>query len=113
MTPEQRAASLSTTADNVVDLAMLMAEMTGRERYKAEAGGLGFAYDFREKTVGIIVDWQGKRALQVIAHLGGTGARVVQPFDDGSGWGAEVKRTLADLLAVQAAQAAEAIGKPN
>ena len=63
-------AIVSMVEHNVVDLAMLMAEMTGRERYKAEAGGLGFAYDFAEKTVGIIVDWHGKRALQVIAHLG-------------------------------------------
>ena len=94
---------ISAAADNAIQLARLTARMISQSSSYKEADGLGFGFETVAGDLRIIVEWQGERKLQVVEPR--IGPRVVQPFDDGEGWAAELAQSLADLHALAAAKA--------
>jgi hypothetical protein len=96
---------ISPAADVAVALARLLrGDLARGEAYYAEAGGLGFGYTAADGQLAIVVDWQGTRCLQVVAHEAQDFPRIVQPFNDGGEWIREMRDSLRDLQQVVAAR---------
>jgi hypothetical protein len=87
---------ISPAADTAVALARLLRSKLG-DRYYNEVGGLGFGFTFfADDTAAIVVDWQGKRVLQVTQPGQDDLPRAVQPFEEGGPWIAELTQTLVE-----------------
>jgi hypothetical protein len=112
--PKDPFEAISPAADTAVALARLFQARSGSLSYYAQSGGLGFGYMLEASgELRVVVEWQGRRCLQVTQPPQSGALRVIQPFDEGGPWIQELTDTLRDLEQVGAAERAEPSGKPS
>ena len=112
--PEACSEAIGPAADTAVALARLFQARSGSLSYYAQADGLGFGYELEASgELRVVVEWQGRRCLQVTQPPQSGASRVVQPFDNGGSWIKELTDTLRDLEQIVAAERAEPSGKSS